>query len=463
MTPFPPQVTDVDFTAPGTVDPSDFGLDGLTSAAARVSVDLSPTSGLGASRLGQIRRVEGSTVSSANRTWCHVKTGRGEGVLLVDQSLAVVVADLLMGGTGAVDYRPITSVEERVLAPHLQRVMSALSVAFQPAGLGQLEVGEPGRSSPGLRGDMFSVEIVVTRDQDPDSEPLGSLVIVVPALESHRAARGPDGMGTRSSAMSEAALAIPLSLSVHTGVTMLTAAEVRGLNPGDVLELAHDCAIPLRVLVGGVDVACGALGSHESTLTVLLESGLSPARRPAGRLHRIRRPRSSVFYPDDARLIAAAVYDPVGPDDLPAGFGNAGQSYDGDAEDTDIENTLDDLMNLLEGESEVNIDDSVVAQAVSAAEDALGAADTPSAEVRSNGQVTLGVLADVPVEVSVEVGRTQISLRDAVALGPGQVVTLDAEADSQASVLVNGRLVARGQVVVVDNVYGVRISELVEE
>lgn len=70
-------------------------------------------------------------------------------------------------------------------------------------------------------------------------------------------------------------------------------------------------------------------------------------------------------------------------------------------------------------------------------------------------------LAQVRVELSVEVGRTTMSLGEALALGPGSVVSLDRMADQPVDLLVNGKLVARGEVVVIDSEYGLRVTEVV--
>ncbi|MBO9533316.1 MAG: flagellar motor switch protein FliN [Solirubrobacteraceae bacterium] len=75
----------------------------------------------------------------------------------------------------------------------------------------------------------------------------------------------------------------------------------------------------------------------------------------------------------------------------------------------------------------------------------------------------LGRLVDVAVEVSVELGRARVTLGEAMALGPGAVVPLDRTAGQPVDLLVNGQLVARGEVVVVDDTYGLRITEAVTE
>ncbi|OLF06904.1 flagellar motor switch protein FliN [Actinophytocola xanthii] len=73
----------------------------------------------------------------------------------------------------------------------------------------------------------------------------------------------------------------------------------------------------------------------------------------------------------------------------------------------------------------------------------------------------LDLLHGVEMEVTVELGRTRMTVRDLLSLRPGSVVELDRVAGSPADVLVNGRLIARGEVVVVDENFGIRITEIV--
>ncbi|MEO0650278.1 MAG: flagellar motor switch protein FliN [Planctomycetota bacterium] len=69
-------------------------------------------------------------------------------------------------------------------------------------------------------------------------------------------------------------------------------------------------------------------------------------------------------------------------------------------------------------------------------------------------------LLDVPVQVTVEVGRTRLSLAQLVELGAGSLIELDREAHEPADILVNGKVVARGEVVTIDESYGVRITSV---
>jgi flagellar motor switch protein FliN len=71
------------------------------------------------------------------------------------------------------------------------------------------------------------------------------------------------------------------------------------------------------------------------------------------------------------------------------------------------------------------------------------------------------MLRDVEMEVTCELGRTRMTVRQLLALAPGDVVELDRLAGSPADLLVNGTLLARGEVVVVDENFGLRITEIV--
>ena len=72
----------------------------------------------------------------------------------------------------------------------------------------------------------------------------------------------------------------------------------------------------------------------------------------------------------------------------------------------------------------------------------------------------LSHLMDVPVRVTVEVGRTKMRLSELVHLSPGSLLELDRAAHEPADILVNGKIVARGEIVTIDKSYGVRITEV---
>ncbi|MFT4564444.1 MAG: flagellar motor switch protein FliN/FliY [Gammaproteobacteria bacterium] len=79
----------------------------------------------------------------------------------------------------------------------------------------------------------------------------------------------------------------------------------------------------------------------------------------------------------------------------------------------------------------------------------------------SNETVNLDGVLDIPVSVSVEIGKTTLSIRSLLQLNQGSVVELDRLAGESLDVLVNGTLVAHGEVVVVNEKFGIRLTDVV--
>lgn len=73
----------------------------------------------------------------------------------------------------------------------------------------------------------------------------------------------------------------------------------------------------------------------------------------------------------------------------------------------------------------------------------------------------LDLLHDVEMDVTAELGRTRMSVKDLLSLLPGAVVELDRAAGAPTDLLVNGRLIARGEVVVLDENFGIRVTEII--
>jgi flagellar motor switch protein FliN len=84
------------------------------------------------------------------------------------------------------------------------------------------------------------------------------------------------------------------------------------------------------------------------------------------------------------------------------------------------------------------------------------------AAVDTKNQASLEMLMDVPLKISVELGRTKMSLRQTLDLVQGSVIELDRLAGDPVDVFVNDRLLAKGEVVVVDDKFAVRITELID-
>ena len=110
-------------------------------------------------------------------------------------------------------------------------------------------------------------------------------------------------------------------------------------------------------------------------------------------------------------------------------------------ESTDIEQTLDEAA------------EAVKVQTQALEELAGGSTAEP---------MGLGSLMSVPVRVTVELGRARMPLADLVELGPGSLIELDREAHEPADILVNGKVVAHGEVITIGESYGVRITDVLK-
>jgi flagellar motor switch protein FliN/FliY len=94
-----------------------------------------------------------------------------------------------------------------------------------------------------------------------------------------------------------------------------------------------------------------------------------------------------------------------------------------------------------------------------------GAGEPQAAAAPTAGRSDYGMrlLHDVEMTLTAEIGRTKLPVRQVLDLVPGTILELDRAAGSPADIMVNGRLVARGEVVVVDEDYGIRITEIATE
>lgn len=73
----------------------------------------------------------------------------------------------------------------------------------------------------------------------------------------------------------------------------------------------------------------------------------------------------------------------------------------------------------------------------------------------------ISIIMDVPLEVTVELGRTKKYIREILEFGPGSIIELDKLAGDPVDILVNGRIIAKGEVVVIDENFGVRITDII--
>lgn len=82
--------------------------------------------------------------------------------------------------------------------------------------------------------------------------------------------------------------------------------------------------------------------------------------------------------------------------------------------------------------------------------------------VEGAGADNLDLLLDVSIPISVEVGRAEMPLAQILNLVPGSVVALDKRAEEPVDLRVNGKLLARGEVVLVDDAYGLRVTQIID-
>lgn len=87
--------------------------------------------------------------------------------------------------------------------------------------------------------------------------------------------------------------------------------------------------------------------------------------------------------------------------------------------------------------------------------------DAPRPSTGDSAATDINMVLDIPVQLSVELGRTKVPIKHILQLGQGSVVELDAMAGEPMDVLVNGYLIAQGEVVVVNDKFGIRLTDVV--
>ena len=80
--------------------------------------------------------------------------------------------------------------------------------------------------------------------------------------------------------------------------------------------------------------------------------------------------------------------------------------------------------------------------------------------IKEKAENSLDILFDIPMKVVVELGRTVLKIKDILELGPGSIIELDKLSGEPVDILVNGSLVAKGEVVVIDENFAIRVSDV---
>jgi flagellar motor switch protein FliN/FliY len=86
---------------------------------------------------------------------------------------------------------------------------------------------------------------------------------------------------------------------------------------------------------------------------------------------------------------------------------------------------------------------------------------TPTANGPAGESENLDLLLDIPLEITIQLGRTKMLINDLLKLGQGSVIELSKEAGDTLEILANNRLIAKGDVVVVNKKYGIRLTEVI--
>ena len=88
---------------------------------------------------------------------------------------------------------------------------------------------------------------------------------------------------------------------------------------------------------------------------------------------------------------------------------------------------------------------------------------SPESKLNEEQRSNLDLIMSVPLEVSVEIGRTRRKVQDILSFSKGSLVVLDKLAGDQVDLFVNGQCVARGDVVVIEDNFGIRITEILQK
>lgn len=130
---------------------------------------------------------------------------------------------------------------------------------------------------------------------------------------------------------------------------------------------------------------------------------------------------------------------------------------------------MSDTANDMSSDDQISEDDWAAAMAEQATEDVGMASPQPANIFPSFGGGghqpgmlnELDMILDIPVQITVELGRTKITIKNLLQLAHGSVVELDAMAGEPMDVLVNGTLIAQGEVVVVNDKFGIRLTDII--
>ncbi|ALM54240.1 flagellar motor switch protein FliN [Halomonas huangheensis] len=150
---------------------------------------------------------------------------------------------------------------------------------------------------------------------------------------------------------------------------------------------------------------------------------------------------------------------PVGEDDWEAAMSEQQDDSTESAEDDPWAAALAEQQQAEDSTDDVGSDETDTASATrNAGESVFRPLAGNASEV---GQRDLEMIMDIPVKLTVELGRTRLTIKQLLELAQGSVIELDGLAGEPMDILINGYLIAQGEVVVVEDRYGIRITEII--
>lgn len=140
--------------------------------------------------------------------------------------------------------------------------------------------------------------------------------------------------------------------------------------------------------------------------------------------------------------------------------GNQAQGLSADT-DADAADPADDWAAALAEQTAAQVDASTPKPVSGGAAQPAADLFQPLTNESADGQSDIDMIMDIPVQMSVELGRTRLTIKNILQLGQGSVVELDGLAGEPMDIYVNGYLIAQGEVVVVDEKYGIRVTDII--
>jgi flagellar motor switch protein FliM len=407
---------------------------------------------------------------------------RPRALLEIELALAHAAVDKLLGGAGeAVPLRPLTDIEEGVMGYVLLEALRVVAPSLDGA-LTQIRLEgflHKGQDASGFIADEQHWAVLQLRAQLGGQA--GHVRLCVPASLLGMAPPSKDGTAARARrrALVQRNLVrlklVRTSLRVEIGRAQITGRDLRGLGQGDVVLLDELTAHPDKP--GGtarVRVGLGAAGRIEAE--VIHEAG-----RVRVRLTQFVMGQEATSSVEDeeaveeaARALAAGqppVEDEATSEQDEEGDGDgAGEDDDEEYEEEDDEEGEDDEgspdYDELDDDDDPLTDPGIGPDPLADAQDERTSADSavrrPPARRSAVAENSEGseLLGDIPLQISVELGRVAVTAEDVVALRVGQVIDLNRVPGEPLDLSVNGKVVARGELVEVEGQLGVRVTAL---